>query len=157
MSQATQPQPFTFPTTGQQVRVVQVDGEPWFVAADVCAVLGYDRVANALRIADSDDLGTHFVDPVIQLGSRRLFTLLADLDWIYRRGDHWEPYQRHVEAGRLSIRAQSHYHPRTGELVLDPPQVRITVKGLHQLHRHLGGSRLLRLPPAQQEALPAPT
>jgi prophage antirepressor-like protein len=34
-------QPFTFPATGQAVRIVQRDGEPWFVAADVADVLGY--------------------------------------------------------------------------------------------------------------------
>lgn len=33
--------PFTFPATGQPVRTVLRDGEPWFVAADVCIVLGY--------------------------------------------------------------------------------------------------------------------
>lgn len=32
---------FQFPATGAGVRTVLVDGEPWFVAADVCAVLGY--------------------------------------------------------------------------------------------------------------------
>lgn len=32
-----------------------------------------------------------------------------------------------------------HYHPRTGDLVLDPPQVRITVKGIEALHKLLGG------------------
>lgn len=35
----TEIQPFTFPTTGQPVRTVTIDGEPWFVAADVCAAL----------------------------------------------------------------------------------------------------------------------
>lgn len=33
--------PFEFPATGQPVRAVTADGRPWFVAADVCAVLGY--------------------------------------------------------------------------------------------------------------------
>jgi prophage antirepressor-like protein len=37
----TEIQPFTFPATGQAVRIVQRDGEPWFVAADVADVLGY--------------------------------------------------------------------------------------------------------------------
>lgn len=32
---------FQFPATGAGVRTVLRDGEPWFVAADVCAVLGY--------------------------------------------------------------------------------------------------------------------
>jgi hypothetical protein len=41
--------------------------------------------------------------------------------------------------------ASSHYHPRTGELVVDPPQVRITVKGLGVLHRKLGGTSALAI------------
>lgn len=32
---------FQFPATGAAVRTVVRDDEPWFVAADVCAVLGY--------------------------------------------------------------------------------------------------------------------
>src|SRR5947208_14600795 len=35
--------PFAFPATGQNVRTVTVDDEPWFVAADVCGVLGYSN------------------------------------------------------------------------------------------------------------------
>ncbi|MEU9128088.1 BRO family protein [Kitasatospora sp. NPDC048540] len=30
----------SFPVTGQPIRVVMIDGEPWFVTADVCKVLG---------------------------------------------------------------------------------------------------------------------
>ena len=57
------------------------------------------------------------------------------------RGDgHWRAYQTAVDAGRLMEAPQSHYHPRTGDLVLDPPQVRITPKGLADLHRRLGGT-----------------
>lgn len=37
----TQIEIFQFPATGAGVRTVLLDGEPWFVAADVCAVLGY--------------------------------------------------------------------------------------------------------------------
>lgn len=33
--------PFSFPATGQTVRSILIDGEPWFVVADVCAALGY--------------------------------------------------------------------------------------------------------------------
>lgn len=50
------------------------------------------------------------------------------------------PYQAAVESGYLTELPSSHYHPRTGELVLDPPQVRVTVKGLHVLHRRLRGA-----------------
>jgi hypothetical protein len=44
-----QPAVHTFPDTGHSVRTVIRDGEPWWVASDVCAVLGYSRVADALR------------------------------------------------------------------------------------------------------------
>ena len=40
-----------------QVRVVQRDGEPWFVAADVCKALEIDRTAT--RRLDDDEKGVH--------------------------------------------------------------------------------------------------
>lgn len=57
----TQIQPFTFPTTGQPVRTLPVDGEPWFVASDLAAILGYRDAFNALRLLDEDEKGTHLV------------------------------------------------------------------------------------------------
>lgn len=85
-------------------------------------------------------------DPVISVGERRLFAVLAEQQWTYRqRADgRWRPYQRAIESGWLSELPASHYHPRTGELVLDPPQVRVTTRGLHLLHRRLGGVQPLR-------------
>jgi prophage antirepressor-like protein len=38
--------PFNY--SGTQVRVVEMDGEPWFVASDVAKVLGYARPENAV-------------------------------------------------------------------------------------------------------------
>lgn len=47
----------------QQVRTVTgSDGEPWFVAADVCAVLGIVNVGNAVGRLDGADKGLHPVD-----------------------------------------------------------------------------------------------
>lgn len=76
-------------------------------------------------------------DPAIEIGQIRLFAFLETQGWIYRdRGDGaWRAYQSQVNAGRMTERAQSHYHPRTGELLIDPPQVRITVEGLKLLYR----------------------
>lgn len=51
----TEIQPFTFPATGQAVRIVTMDGEPWFIANDVCAVLDIANVGNALARLDVDD------------------------------------------------------------------------------------------------------
>lgn len=46
-------QPFTFPTTGQPVRTISIDGEPWFVAADVATILGQANIRVAVgRLPD---------------------------------------------------------------------------------------------------------
>ncbi|MFD9686705.1 Bro-N domain-containing protein [Kitasatospora sp. NPDC059088] len=39
----------SFPVTGQPIRVVMIDGEPWFVTADVCRVLGRGNAAQAVK------------------------------------------------------------------------------------------------------------
>lgn len=48
--------PFTY--GDRPVRTVLVDGEPWFVAADVCAVLGLTNITEALRGLDQDEFRT---------------------------------------------------------------------------------------------------
>jgi prophage antirepressor-like protein len=55
-------QPFVFEPTGQSVRAVLLDGEPWFVAKDACAALGLANVAMALRGLDDDERGVTEVD-----------------------------------------------------------------------------------------------
>lgn len=246
---STELTPFTFPVTGEPVRTVVIDGEMWFIATDVTAILGYvngrmavgalpERMKGSVTIADgtpgnpnrtiisepgvyrlvmrsniaaaeqfqdwvAEDVvpairktgvyaapaltnrdlalmviaeadradlaekrvaelapaaeswetlaaanGDYSVadaakvlsrDPGIQIGRDRLFTVLARLGWTYRGGDgRWRIKQSAVETGRLSEMPSSHYHPRTGELVLDPPQVRVTVKGVHDLRQALG-------------------
>jgi len=67
------------------------------------------------------------------MGRDRLFSLLHTWGWTYRQAGRWTPKQTAIETGRLSIQPQSHYHPRTGELVMDPPQVRVTPKGLQRI------------------------
>ncbi len=86
-------------------------------------------------------------DPQIKVGQQRLFTYLGEIGWLFRgRGDRrWRVAQSQVETGRLSEIPSSHFHPRTGELVLDPPQVRVTAKGLHELHRRLSGAKPLQI------------
>ncbi|WP_329520551.1 BRO family protein [Spirillospora sp. NBC_01491] len=240
-------QPFEFPATGQAVRtVLRDDGEPWFVAADVCAVLAIRNNRDALTALDDDEKGvattdtpggeqqvsvvnepglyslilrsrkpeakafkrwiTHDVlpalrkggtysvesreltrrdlarmvieeadradqaeqraaelapaaaawdnlgqaagdysvreaaqildrDPTISTGQNRLFSTLRELRWVDGGG---QPYQSHVDAGRIGCRPTSYTHPHSGEPVLSS-QIRITVKGLKVLRRHLGG------------------
>lgn len=87
-------------------------------------------------------------DPSIKLGRNRLFTVLDEQRWTYRQlaDDRPRVLQTAIERRWLSELPQSHYHPRTGELVLDAPQVRVTVKGLHELHKRLGGSAPVQIP-----------
>ena len=46
-----------FTYSGQQVRTVLVDGEGWFVAADVARVLGYSATEAMTRSLDDDEKG----------------------------------------------------------------------------------------------------
>ena len=70
------------------------------------------------------------------------FRVLDEANWVYRQqaDGKWRTYQSAINAGRLSEIPQSHYHPRTGELVLDAPQVRVTPKGIADLRALLGGT-----------------
>lgn len=45
--------PFEF--EGHPVRMIEIDGEPWFVAADVCAVLAINDVRQAVQRVDQHD------------------------------------------------------------------------------------------------------
>ena len=40
---------------GNQVRTVEKDGETWFVAKDVCDILGLEQVTNAIKSLDDDE------------------------------------------------------------------------------------------------------
>lgn len=43
------------------IRIVTKDGEPWFVARDVCKVLEITKVDSAIRNLDADEKGAHTV------------------------------------------------------------------------------------------------
>lgn len=76
-------------------------------------------------------------DHSVLTGERRLFAQMQKWGWIYRQGGDWRPYQAQVDNGRLATRARSHHHPRTGELIADAPQIRVTTKGLGEMLRLL--------------------
>lgn len=240
-----------FRYTGQDLRAVTIDGQPWFVAADVCRVLEHTNPTMALAGLDDDEKGlsnvetpggtqamavvsepglyaliirsrkaearefkrwiTHTVLPAIRqtgsyaaevervmphnfasalrellqeveshdetraelaealpraeawdaiasasgdysvgdaakilardgipTGPTRLFNQLHDIKWTFRGPDRaWRAYAERVEKGYLTEKASFHFHPGTGERVIDPPQVRVTVKGLERLRQRL--------------------
>lgn len=50
---------FTFPLTGQNVRIIMREGQPWFVARNVCDVLELVNTARALSALDDDEKCEH--------------------------------------------------------------------------------------------------
>ena len=51
----------TFNFNVMPVRVVTMDGEPWFVATDVALILGYQSTKDATRLLDDDEKGGHIL------------------------------------------------------------------------------------------------
>ncbi|MEV2277749.1 phage antirepressor KilAC domain-containing protein [Nocardiopsis sp. NPDC049922] len=93
-------------------------------------------------------------DPAISMGRDRLFDHIAAEGWVFRaKGDgRWRAYQSAVDTGRLTELPQTYTHPKTEERVVGTPQIRITIKGLHELHRRLGAVRQLALPASGSDA-----
>lgn len=62
------------PFNGHELRVVELDGEPWFVAADVCRVLDMDLSAGTSRwlaglASDEKAMATRKEHPQLFCGS----------------------------------------------------------------------------------------
>ncbi|MFB7472779.1 Bro-N domain-containing protein [Kitasatospora sp. NPDC056184] len=89
----------SFPVTGQPIRVVMIDGEPWFVTADVCTVLGRGSASRASRNLDSH--GTRTVDMrLVCLTKSQAYDVSAGQK-LYSRGN---PYLNVIsEAGLYAL------------------------------------------------------
>lgn len=99
----------------------------------------WDELASATGDYEVADAAKILARAGVETGRQRLFTQLHDLSWIYRASSgKWKARQAAVDAGYLAEKPMSHHHPRTGELVLDPPQVRVTVRGIERLRVRLG-------------------
>lgn len=66
--------PFTY--GDQPVRVVTIDGEPWFVLADLCSVLGLDQVSRVR--ARLDDALTSITPILDSLGRTQQATIVSE-------------------------------------------------------------------------------
>ena len=84
-------------------------------------------------------------DPNIEIGRDRLFSHMKNLGWIFKTSGkraHWEAYQdKGIKTGRLVHKLGGGFiNEKTGDWEQASPTVRITPKGLHELHVSLGGS-----------------
>jgi anti-repressor protein len=108
----------------QRVAELEPAATSWSQLADAT---GDFSVREAAQVLDRDT--------AISTGQRRLFTFLKAEGWLSPGG---VPYQRHVDCGRLALRVGSFEKSDGGTVVTR--QVRVTVKGLHDLHKRLGGT-----------------
>ena len=89
-------------------------------------------------------------DPNISIGRNKLFDFMREQRWIFRTSGkraHWEAYQdKGINTGRLVHKLSSPFmNDKTGEWEQPAPTIRITPKGLHELHKLLGGSEQAEL------------
>lgn len=85
-------------------------------------------------------------DPAITIGERRLYQFMSGIGWVFKRDGRWKAYQTQIENGRLAEKpGRPFWHAGREELVNGEPSVRITPKGLAELHKRLGGSGQLAL------------
>lgn len=100
-----------------------------------------DKILDATGDLSVRDAAQALTRAGIKVGQNRLFAVLdKSYGWISRAmGDgRYRVKQAAIEAGWMSVIPQSHYHPKTGVLVLDPPQPRVTPKGLQRLLADFG-------------------
>ena len=106
----------------------------------------WDELASAAGVVVGD-AAKMLARAGVETGPQRLFEQLSDLRWIFRGGDgKWRAYASAVDDGYLAERPQSHHHPRTGEVVIDAPQIRVTIRGLERLRIRLGVLTALEVP-----------
>jgi DNA-damage-inducible protein D len=101
----------------------------WLELADAA---GDYSVADAAKVLSRDSN--------ITTGRDRLFKSMQGFSWVYRYDGHWRAYQAQVDCGRLTEKiGRPYYHAGRDELVGSEPTIRITPKGLQELHKRLGG------------------
>ncbi|MFJ9633752.1 phage antirepressor KilAC domain-containing protein [Streptomyces sp. NPDC101175] len=119
-----------------RVKELEPAARSWTVLA---AAEGDYSVADAAKFLCRDgDIAT---------GRNRLFNSLLEMRWTYRQQADGRPraMQYAVDRGWLSEIPQSHVDKETGESKVDAPQIRVTLKGLRELHKRLGGEGRLEL------------
>lgn len=131
----------SFSFDDELVRVVMRDGEPWFVAADACRVLGIQNVSQALENFDDDEKG---IASGYTLGGQQQLLVVSE-PGLYRlifmsRKPNAKPFQRWVRHDVLpSIRRTGRYEARggydAGTPLVDPrPGDLLQEPLLHRLH-----------------------
>jgi prophage antirepressor-like protein len=116
-----------------QVRELTPSASAWNELAEAA---GDYSVADAAKVLSRNSN--------INTGERRLFQYLASIGWTFRREGRWRAKQSQVDLGRLTEKVGKPY-VRNEEMCVGDPTVRVTPKGLKELHRPMGGTGQLEL------------
>lgn len=115
-----------------RARELEAPASSWTHLADSSGDYG---VADAAKVLSRD--------PAITIGRDRLFRFMAVEGWIFRNRESgaWKAYQTQIDNGRLSEKLGRPYlHEPTGQMRNPDPTIRVTAKGLAELHKRLGGT-----------------
>lgn len=103
------------------VRSILIDGEPWFIAADVCQILGLGDTSKAVSRLDVDEKGTNSIrtlggeQEVLIINEPGLYSLL-----LTSRKDEAKLFKRWVTHEVLpAIRKQGFYSSLSDEQLLE--------------------------------------
>lgn len=133
-------------TLAKQERAARLEAESLARELQVPASAWNELAESSGDYSVSDAAKVLSRDPNITTGERRLFQSMSSLGWVYRREGRWRAYQGQIEIGRLTEKVgRPFWHEGRGEMVAGDPTVRITPKGLAELHKRLGGSGQLAL------------
>lgn len=115
-----------FSFEGAQIRSVVIDGEPWFVAKDVCNVLGVQQPARAVENLDSDEVSkTHITDSL----NRQQETYIVNESGLYAlvirsNKPNARRFRKWITSEVLpAIRRTGRYAPQEDALADDPGMV----------------------------------
>ncbi|MBF0138495.1 MAG: hypothetical protein HQL65_19875 [Magnetococcales bacterium] len=148
-SRSTPSTPFTsitpFQFEAHVVRVVTRDGEPWFVAADVCAILEIGNVTNAMKRLDGDEQALYSIKGISTGNDQANIINESGFYSLVLRSDkpQAKPFCRWVTAEVLpSIRKTGqyvHHQPILGDLHSTPNIFTYTFENQQIRIRMIGG------------------
>ncbi len=126
----------TIKARDEKIAELEAPARAWRHMVDTDGTLSVGDAAKALA-----------TDPEIEIGRTRLFAYLQEIGWIYRTGqrdrESWSAYQTQIETGRLVEKLNRPFlNAKTGEYEAAGVTIRITAKGLDELHRRLTGKNL---------------
>ena len=120
--------PATFQFDVLPVRVIERNGEAWFVATDIANALGYRDAANMIRLLDGDEKGTHEVSTPGGPQSVTTITESGLYHAIFKsRSEVAARFRRWVTGEVLPTIRKTGAYVVPGAVVSEPPEPTITI------------------------------